>query len=1231
MKASRVFKILSILVLLTFVFGQAGVPAIAQVPPVQKERVVRPQVSLAEVENYYGLLSQQQGSLKLVVELIDDPAAVVFAAAGGAGQSAVQQAQAQLAQINRSQAAFLQSAQTAGVTVTEIYRVQRVYNGVALIADAGDLKALAALPNVKAIHPLVSKSIEHVTSVPMVGALQMWANTTSFLGEGIDIGIIDTGIDYTHKDFGGAGTPAAFAANDPTLIEPGSFPTIKVVGGYDFAGDNYDASGDFGPTTPSPDPDPLDCNGHGSHVAGTAAGYGTLKSDGSNPAPTDYAGYAALSSADYINLFKIGPGMAPQANLYALKVFGCEGSTDLTDLAIEWAMDPNGDGDLSDHLDVINMSLGSAFGLETDTSAIASNNAAMAGIIVVISAGNNGDVYYITGSPGVAQRAISTANIVDASGVAGGFEVVNDTTPPPSLKGVHPAVSADFGPPTSVPGLTGELVAAAPINGCTPLTNAAAVAGKIALIDRGACTFTAKVQNAQLAGATGVLVANNVPGHPFVMGGTPTIPVTIPSMLTTLAVGNALKAALPGGVTVRLTAEFENTIVNIDPAIVDTINTGSSRGPRRGDTGLKPDIAAPGDTIFSAAVGTGSDGASFNGTSMSSPHVAGAMALLRQMHPSWSVEELKALVMNTATHDIYTNTAKTVKVNLDRVGSGRMDLANSLNSNLIAYSLDAQGSVNVSFGFQEVVDKHVGVDLTLTRKVLVVNKSAHDETVTLTFDPRYTANPGVTYQLYDEDYLLSPDDTCLIPAGGSKEFIIKLKLDAEVMARLRDPSAGAGDAFGLARHYLTQSGGYFVVTPETIGAPVLRVGIYAAHRPASGREFAGDAVAIGASETGLTPLPMTGTEITAPEFAFAFLGELLHQSPDDPWSTGFNNNADLQAVGVASDYPLYVDPLLGLENVAVYFGLASYGSWSTANEVEFHVYIDSDKDGVPDWVGLNANTGLFSGTTSDTYGSVFCPYPLPTSAAALAAQCDFWYFLNGLSAANNTNPFNTNVMLLALPAAPLGLTEDNTDFNFTVVTFNRENEDPVDTTPWLHYDVAKQAFDTNDYFNTGMPLWFDTGDFEIGYNKTNLYNQGGAYGLLALHFSNGPHKAEIIPIDPSYSALVDGAMPHFAIPGHSITIPVRLVNETSQACNYALAASQPGAPWPVVLSQPNVFVPAHAFYEFKVTVTVPETAVPGDATSILLTASCGSPPVVVADTTLEVMAGFGFFMPLIGQ
>jgi hypothetical protein len=125
------------------------------------------------------------------------------------------------------------------------------------------------------------------------------------------------------------------------------------------------------------------------------------------------------------------PGAAPGASLFALRVFGCGGSTGLTAQAIEYAVDPNGDGDFGDRLDVINMSLGSNFGTPSNPSVIASNNAALAGVIVVASAGNAGDTYFITGAPGSAERALSVAASVDSGQLA----VVVRVNAPASIAG----------------------------------------------------------------------------------------------------------------------------------------------------------------------------------------------------------------------------------------------------------------------------------------------------------------------------------------------------------------------------------------------------------------------------------------------------------------------------------------------------------------------------------------------------------------------------------------------------------------------------------------------------------------------------------------------------------------------------------------------------------------------------------------------------------------------------
>ena len=358
----------------------------------------------------------ETGEFNVMIELFDDPTSRVYAQALGnqsdraanpqeraAAQGA---ARAQMARIRGAQQRVLARLGIFGRSARVLYSVQTAYNGIAARIDAAILPQLRGHADVKAVHALPIHYLENSSSLPFIKAASAWAATSGNAGDGVRIAVIDTGVDYLHANFGGPGTAAAYTANNRAILEPGTFPTAKVVGGMDFAGDAY-----TGANVPVPDPDPLDCNGHGSHVSGTATGLG-VNADG-----TTYLG--SYDGTTPFSSFSIGPGVAPRAQLYALKVFGCAGSTGLTTQAINWAVDPNGDGDPSDHVDVINMSLGSNFGTSTDASATASSNAALAGVIVVTSAGNAGDTHYIMGSPATSTRTISVANIVDF-GIAAG-------------------------------------------------------------------------------------------------------------------------------------------------------------------------------------------------------------------------------------------------------------------------------------------------------------------------------------------------------------------------------------------------------------------------------------------------------------------------------------------------------------------------------------------------------------------------------------------------------------------------------------------------------------------------------------------------------------------------------------------------------------------------------------------------------------------------------------------
>ena len=179
----------------------------------------------------------------------------------------------------------------------------------------------------------------------------------------------------------------------PRRVGPAA-PRVK--GGVDLVGDDYNADPASATYQPVPisGPEPARLQRPRLARRRLAAGWGVLANGSTYNGP-----YNASTVSG--NTWRSLPGVAPKADLYGIRVFGCAGSTDVTVDAIEWAV--------ANDMDVINMSLGSPFGSKDDPSAVASTNAAKAGVIVVTSAGNSGPSQYITGSPGTADGAIATA------------------------------------------------------------------------------------------------------------------------------------------------------------------------------------------------------------------------------------------------------------------------------------------------------------------------------------------------------------------------------------------------------------------------------------------------------------------------------------------------------------------------------------------------------------------------------------------------------------------------------------------------------------------------------------------------------------------------------------------------------------------------------------------------------------------------------------------------------
>jgi minor extracellular serine protease Vpr len=635
--------------------------------------------------------------VKVMLELRAAPVARLQGAAHQAGKSLSKaQRAAARADIKAKQDRLLPRIEAIGGRV--LAQLQDAYNGIKVRIARSEVEGLTKLPGVVAVHAVPTFELDNTLGVPYINGDTAWGN--GFTGDGVTVAVIDTGLDYYHADFGGSGDPADFAADDGLTIGTAAFPNAKVIGGFDFVGDDYNA--DAG-AIPQPDPDPLDCNsaafagpealnaGHGSHTAGTAAGFGVTSASATFGGPYDQTTLATTQ-------FLVGPGVAPRATILAYRVFGCNGSTDVADEAINQAV--------IDGADVINMSLGAPFGgVVDDPTARAAQNAIDAGIVVVASAGNSGPNAFLVESPSTAEGVISAAAI--------------DTIPAFRMATI-----------------VGGSVNVTAIN--------ANEAGDIVVALRGVCARVDRAILGEAAGAAAVIMVNNVSGFPPLEGPIPREDgtVAIPFLGVPPAGGPGLLAANGATVTVS------DAGVSANPGYRGLADF-TSGGPRSADNGLKPDVTAPGVSILSAGVGQGTGGIRLSGTSMAAPHTAGAAALVREANPTWTPPQVKAALMNTASADASSIT----NANPRLAGAGvlRVDRASTTlalatapslafgyepltgaYSETLSFTISNQGGSAITYALSSGFNGNgLGTDVTVPAQVTVPAGGSEDVDVTL--------------------------------------------------------------------------------------------------------------------------------------------------------------------------------------------------------------------------------------------------------------------------------------------------------------------------------------------------------------------------------------------------------------------------------------------------------------------------------------------------------------------
>ncbi len=477
----------------------------------------------------------------------------------------------------------------SSIKVNHIYK--HVFPGFSVAGKRRDVQMFKKESGIKHSSPVATYHASVEESVPFIGGDKIRSHFDKkdhrLTGKGVKVGVIDTGVDYTHPDL-----------------------RRNYKGGYDLV---------------DGDDDPMETKGvegkntsHGTHVAGIIAANGKIK------------------------------GVAPEADIIGYRALGPGGmgTSEQVIAAIDKAIE--------DKVDVINLSLGNTINGPDWPTSLALDKATEKGIVAVTSSGNSGPMVWTVGSPGTSSKAIS----------------VGASTPPMTL----PYITLGFADrKIQLQPLQGsiawklqkkyELVSA----GMGTEEAFPKVKNKIVLMERGQITFTEKAIRAFEAEAIAVLIYNNTDGN-FSGSIDKELPIPVASL------------SKADGLWLKKQIKSQNNVVKTSfQQVTDTIASFSSRGPVTHTWAIKPDVVAPGVAIDST-IPNGYE--EMQGTSMAAPHVAGASAILKQAHPDWTPEQIKAALMNTAR--LLEKEDGTLYKPYEQ-GAGRIQLHEAIHSETLIY------------------------------------------------------------------------------------------------------------------------------------------------------------------------------------------------------------------------------------------------------------------------------------------------------------------------------------------------------------------------------------------------------------------------------------------------------------------------------------------------------------------------------------------------------------------